>query len=119
MAQIFHNDDHDTVVKKYAELVRKNNPEKFRVTMNMEEGKEVMIAGVAPDIIIKDASGVDILLAIEVETATSINSDQALERWKPIAEQVPVFQLLLPKGTVARAKRMCKKLGIKARFQEY
>ncbi len=119
MAQILHSDDHDTVVRKYTELVLKNNPDKFRIATNLEGSDRIMVAGLAPDIVIQDAKGAEILVAIEVETATSIDNNQAAERWKPISEKAPVFQLLLPKGTVARAKRICKKLGIKAKLQEY
>ena len=119
MAQIFPNDDHDTVVRKYAELVGKNNPDKFKVSTKLTSDKPVEIDGQVPDIVLQDASGSEILIAIEVETVSSISLEQAQECWKPVADAVPVFQILTPKGTTARVNRLCKKLGIKARLQEY
>lgn len=119
MAQIFHHDDHDTVVRKYAELIMKNNPGQFKVTTNLDDSESVEVGGISPDIVLHDSSGNDLLTVIEVETAASVGSEQAEARWKPISEGAPVLQIIVPKGTQARARRICKKLGIKARFQEY
>ncbi len=119
MAQIFSDDDHDTVVKKYAELVQKNNPEQFRVYTILTEGNDIKLGGLTPDIVLSDNEGNKVITVIEVETATSIDLTQAETRWKPIASAVANFQLLVPKGTSGRAKRLCKKIGIKSKIQEY
>ncbi len=119
MAKIHSYDDHDTVVRKYAELVKKNNPDQFTVFTNLADSDVVRVGEIAPDIVLKDAKGSKILTAIEVETSISIDNTQAEERWKPIADAVASFQLLIPKGTLARANRICKKIGIKAKLQEY
>jgi len=119
MAKILSSDDHDTVVRKDAELVDKNNPGQYKVFTNLAGSDQVSVAGISPDIVLKHAESGQILTAIEVETDTSISGDSAEERWKTIAEAIPLFKILVRKGTLARAKRICKKLGIKARFQEY
>ena len=119
MAQIYHTDDHDTVVRKFAELVEKNNPGKFLVITALSEGKPVEVGGVRPDIILRSPDGKKTLLVIEVETADTINETQAAERWKPISTAAPAFQLVIPKGNLPRAKRFCRRLDIKARFQEF
>jgi len=118
MAQLKHSDDHDTVVRKYSELITKNNPNKFVIKTLLSEGKSVEVAGIIPDILLLNDEG-SVLTAIEVETVSSVGSDTSTERWKQISGSVKEFQILLPKGTQARAKRLCKKLGIKARLQEY
>jgi len=119
MAKIHSYDDHDTVVRKYAELVQKNNPDQFKVFTNLADGDIAKVGGIAPDIVLKDTKGSKILTVIEVESSTSIDNTRAEERWKPIADAVKSFQLLIPKGTLARANRICKKIGIKAKLQEY
>ncbi|MDP8237761.1 MAG: hypothetical protein P9X24_01610 [Candidatus Hatepunaea meridiana] len=119
MAQIFSYDDHDTVVRKYAELVQKNNPEQYRVVTCFDEGEKAELGGVIPDIALFDPKGTEIQTVIEVETATSISNIQAESRWKPIADAAPAFQLLIPKGALAKTKRLCKKIDIKAKYQEY
>ncbi len=118
MAQLKHSDDHDTIVRKYSELIAKNNPDKYGIQSLLSEGKSVEVAGIIPDILLLNEDG-SILTAIEVETVSSVGSDASTVRWKQISGSVKEFQVLLPKGTQARAKRLCKKLGIKARLQEY
>jgi hypothetical protein len=118
MAQLKHSDDHNTVIKKYSELIAKSNPNKFGIQTLFSEGKSVEVAGIIPDILLLNEEG-SVLTAIEVETVSSVGSDTSTERWKQISGSVAEFQILLPKGTQARANRICKKLGIKARLQEY
>jgi hypothetical protein len=117
MVQIFHTDDHNSVAHKYADLVLKNNPGKYKVYVIGE--KPAKVGGLESDIVLKDPSGKKLVLAIEVETNDSLSLEQAEARWKPIAAKAPAFQVVLPKGTLARAKRFCKQLEIKAKFYEY
>ncbi|MCF7810580.1 hypothetical protein K9N50_06295 [bacterium] len=118
MAKLSHSDDHETVIKKYSELIEKNNPDKFRIRTSLPGGEGLEIADMIPDIVLLDKDS-EALIAIEAETVSSVGSDESVERWKAIAGAVKEFQILLPKGTQARANRICKKLGIKVRFQEY
>ncbi len=118
MVQIFPNDDHDTIVRKFADMVRKNNPDLFRVVTNLPGDEAVEIAGTAPDILLLNPEDSAPRVAIEVETAATVSQSRAEQRWLPIAGAVPKFQVVLPKGTVNRAKRYCKRLGIKAAFHE-
>lgn len=66
MAQIFRDDDHDTVVKKYAELVQKNNPEQFRVFTILTKGNDIKLGGLTPDIVLNDNEGNKVITVIEV-----------------------------------------------------
>ncbi len=125
MAQIYRTDDHDTVLRKFAELIEKNNPGKFQISTALDEGGDrgdrgsVEIGGVKPDIVLKSSDGDQILLVIEVETSSTISLVQASQRWKPISAAAPAFQVVVPKGSLNSVRRLCRRLEIKARFQEY
>ena len=118
MGQIFHTDDHDAVVAKYAELVRKNNPDKYKI-VTAGEGHAVKVGGVQADIVLKDVAGKKNLLFIEVETMASLTDRQATDRWQPISGAGTPLQLVIPKGTLQRVKRLCKGAGVKATYYEY
>ena len=118
MAQIYSSDDHDTIIRKFADQILKNNPDQFKAIVNLPEEKTIELAGIVPDILLVDPTNDKPQVAIEVETAETLTENHAETRWKPISTSVPRFQVVLPKGTVNRAKRYCKKLGIKAAFHE-
>lgn len=115
MSQIFAQDDHNTIARKFAELVQKNNPDTLRVQINADDKT---VIGSEPDVAIYDLND-KLTLAVEIETMDTLSDEQALQRWKPIADKAPSFQIVLPKGTLARVKRICKRNGIKAKFQVY
>ncbi len=119
MAQIFRTDSHDTVVAKYADLIHKNNPDAYQVIAVGGEGKPVKVGGIIPDVLLKDAAGKKNLLAIEVETAATLAKPPVGERWQPLAESGTPLELVIPKGTLARVKRLCKAAGVKAKYYEY
>ena len=119
MAQIFRDDDHDTVIRKYAELVEKNNPDQYVVKTSIAEKKPNLVGKIAPDIVLYSSSGDKIMTVIEVETDASLGNDTAEKRWKPISEEAPALQILVPKGAISKTNRICKKYGIKARIQEF
>jgi len=119
MAKILREDDHDTVVRKYAELVEKNNPDQYVVKTNIGGDRGNLIGEITPDIVLYNLSGEKIITAIEIETNESLSSKTAAMRWKPIIDRVPSLQILVPKGTAAKTKRICKKFGIKAKIQEF
>ena len=119
MAQIFRTDSHDTVVAKYADLIHKNNPDAYRVLAAGSDGKPAKVGGVTPDILLKDATGKNNILAIEVETAATLARPQVKERWQPMANSGTPLEIVIPKGTLARVKRLCKAAGIKAKFYEF
>ena len=118
MAQIFRTDDHDTIVRKFADQISKNNPEQYRVYMNLPGEENLEIAGLIPDILLIDPDSSTPLIGIEVETVATLNEERVKERWKPLSEALPRFQVVLPKGTLNRAKRYSKSWNIKAAFHE-
>ncbi len=129
MPRIFPQDDHDTVVQKFATQFQKNNPDKFEVIIGTDDKISAYTVGdIKPDIALfhRDETNPDRsdysekpTLIIEVETVGTLTEKQAIQRWKPISEVATLFQLVVPKGVSARAKRYCKRLKIKAQFQEY
>lgn len=118
MAQIFRTDDHDTVIRKFADQISKNNPDQYDVYMNLPGEKKLTIAGLIPDILLVDPETSEPLIGIEVETVTTLNEEQVLTRWKPLSGALPRFQVVIPKGTLNRVKRYCKSRNIKAAFHE-
>jgi len=118
MAQIYNTDDHDTIVRKFADQILKNSPDQFKAIVNLPEEKTIELAGIVPDILLVNPADDKPQVAIEVETTETLSENRAETRWKPISTAVSRFQVVLPKGTVNRAKRYCKKLGIKAAFHE-
>lgn len=117
MTQIFPTDDHDTVVAKYADLIRKNNPDRYQVITAAESPGRTAVPH--PDIVLKDPTGKKTVLAIEIETVPTLADPAAPERWKSCAAKFPALQVAVPKGTLKRAKRLGKHLGAKIRFLEY
>ena len=118
MAQIFKTDDHDTILRKFADQVVKNNPDKYQVTVNLPDEDQVEVGGVRPDIVLVNPEDSSLEIAIEIETASTLTETQASDKWRPISASVPKFIVVLPKGMVNRAKRYCKRFGIKASFHE-
>lgn len=119
MTQIYHSDDHDTIVRKFADRILKNNRDRYKVYTNLPGDEAQTIGSHEPDIVLKSVEGGTVELIIEVETIDSLTENQASERWAPLAEATSKLQAVIPKGTLARAKRYCKRLGIKVKFQEY
>jgi hypothetical protein len=117
--KIYHTDDHDTVIRKYAETVQKNNPDKYQVRMILDEEEITEIGGIKPDLILYSPNTQEPVLVIEVETLETLSESQAEERWLPLSKSTKSLQIIIPKGTLVRARGFCRKLGIKAGFQEY
>ncbi len=116
MAQIFPTDDHNTIIRKFADQISKNNPDRYTVYVNLPGEENFEIAGMIPDILLVDPAESKPLIAIEVETAATLKDERVKDRWKPLSEAVSRFQVVIPKGTLNRAKRYCKNLDIKAAF---
>jgi len=67
MAQLRHTDDHDTVIRKYSELITKNNPDEFKIITSLSEGENKKLEGIVPDILLQDKNN-------EIHTNYIINS---------------------------------------------
>ncbi|MDP8229473.1 MAG: hypothetical protein P9M15_08485 [Candidatus Electryoneaceae bacterium] len=52
MAQIFPKDDHDTIVRKFADLIQKNNPDKYQVRTFLDGLPLLWVGEHVPDIIL-------------------------------------------------------------------
>lgn len=64
-----------------------------------------------PDIVVVDNPGPIVKIVAEVETASTVNEDEALREWRPFAEVAPLY-LYVPVGYAERAKTIVKKLRI-------
>ena len=64
-----------------------------------------------PDIVVVGRPGQWLRLMAEIETADSVNDEQAQSRWLPCSRQGDLL-IYVPAGCVAAAKRLCTKHGI-------
>lgn len=115
MTKILHTDDHDTVAQKFASLIAKNNPDEYAITIYRPSNE----AELKPDITLENPKTGELEMAIEVETNQTLTEETAQSRWVTSSNIAPKLQIVIPKGTLNRARRYAKKLGIKTSFYEY
>ena len=57
---------------------------------------------------------------MEVETADSVNTEECLSQWRKYYSEIKAtFYLVVPVSSLNRAKELCQKCGINARFTTY
>lgn len=64
-----------------------------------------------PDIVVVEDPENHTKMLAQVETAETVNEEQAQREWKPLADLGPLY-LYVPVGYADEAKRICKKLRI-------
>jgi hypothetical protein len=68
----------------------------------------------APDIVVIDTSGNQVKIHVAVETAHTVNEEAARRRWLPYSQLADsAFYIYVPVGYGGRAKRLCRRLGIR------
>jgi len=68
-----------------------------------------------PDIVVVDTPGNVLKILAQVETVETVTEERAREVWAPYAAlRDAAFYLFVPVGYGAAAKRICKKLGVRA-----
>jgi hypothetical protein len=96
----FPNDEHpdlETIV---------NEPEP-RISVGNWQGRDLF-----PDIVVVKKPGQWLQLMAEVETADTVNDEEAEREWKPYGN-VGELLLYVPAGYAGKAKDLCKKHGVR------
>ncbi|WP_203293507.1 hypothetical protein [Luteirhabdus pelagi] len=105
---------HDNVIKSAQRFL--NNTD-FDIYTNPGGQKNAGIGNLYPDIILTDKNKKTVKFFIEVETAESINLNEATSQWKKYANGIQAsFYLLVPRNYRELANRLCKQVGISVRF---
>lgn len=105
---------HDNVINSAQRFL--NNTD-FDIYTNPGGHKNAGIGDLYPDIILTDKGKTTVKFFIEVETADSINLNEATNQWKKYANGIRAsFYLLIPTNQKAKANNLCKQVGISVRF---
>jgi hypothetical protein len=107
--------EHDEVIQAAFNNLDKVN---HRVYINPNQQKNTHINGQYPDIIITPSKENTVNFIIEVETADSVNSNEALQ-WRKYSQLGGTFYLLVPLQSKTLAELICRQNNIKARFGTY
>lgn len=107
---------HDRVIQAAFEHLDKMDHD---VYINPGTNKQTSINGEYPDIIITKKNDINVKWIIEVETADSINQNEAINQWSPYSKLGGTFYLLIPKNSRNLAEQICVQNNIKARFGTY
>jgi hypothetical protein len=108
---------HDTVIEHVGDFL---NLEEFNIFLNPNGLKNAGINQNYPDIILTDKATNNVSFIIEVETADSINANEAKGQWKKYADEIQAsFYLLIPQNKKTIAVNLCRLLNINARFGTY
>ncbi len=84
-----------------------NEPSRRLSVGKSADGKDLF-----PDIVVVGRPGQWLRLMAEVETADSVNDEQAQNEWLPYSRQGDLL-IYVPAGCAAAAKRLCQKYKIK------
>jgi len=112
---IFGQNEHDGVIQAAFNNLDKVN---HQVYTNPNQQKSTSINGQYPDIIITPKNDKTVKFVIEVETADSVNTNEAAQ-WRTYSQLGGVFYLLVPLQSKALAELICRQNSIKARFGTY
>jgi len=112
-----------TLHDKIIEIAASANANNFEVRTNPNGEKNWFIRDGAeqyyPDLVLLPNGATQSTIIIEVETDESVEEDHAEEQWVPYSRLGRKFYLLVPSTCTARAKAICRRLGIAAYFGQY
>ena len=108
---------HDRVIQVAFDRLDKTNHD---VYINPGSKKNIWIGNNYPDIVMVKKGTTTVDFIIEVETSDSINLVEATNQWKKYAKEIKAsFYLLVPFNQKNLAIKLCKQVGISARFGTY
>lgn len=111
------DDIHDKVVR---DIVSQLNTETYAVYINPGQEKNAGIGDNYPDVILTKKNESIVRFIMEVETVDSISTDEAIKQWKKYTEEISAtFYLVVPLTSLKKAKELCQREGINARFVTY
>lgn len=110
-------DLHDKVISEIKKVLNQDN---FDIYTNPGQEKNAGISDNYPDIIMTRKGTTDVRFILEVETATSINLDEAINQWKKYSNEInATFYLVVPEESSKRAQELVRQVGINVRFATY
>jgi len=108
---------HDNVIQAATSRLDSKN---YDIYTNPGSSKRNGIGGNYPDIILTKKGERTVKFIIEVETADSVNIIEATNQWKKYATEIKAsFYILVPLASKNLAIKLCKQIGISARFGTY
>lgn len=111
------NDIHDKVVH---DIVSHLNTETYDVYINPGQEKNAGIGDNYPDVILTEKNSTTVKFIMEVETVESVSQDEALRQWKKYVSEInATFYLVVPVSSLKKAKELCQRERINARFTTF
>lgn len=111
------NNIHDKIVH---DIVSHLNTESYDVYINPGQEKNAGIGDNYPDVILTEKNGTTVKFIMEVETVESVSQEEALRQWKKYVSEInATFYLVVPISSLKKAKELCQREGINARFTTF
>lgn len=108
--------NHDRIIE---EIVLHLNQEKYDVYTNQGHEHNAGIDGNYPDVILTEKGSTTVKFIMEIETIDSVN-EESKNQWKKYYDEIKAtFYLVVPASTLNRAKELCQRFGINARYTTY
>lgn len=108
---------HDRVVK---EIVSHLNQTKYDIYTNPGQEKNAGIGDNYPDVIMTEKDTKTVKFILEVEVADTITQEEADRQWKKYATEINAsFYIVVPIQSLNKAKELCQKNNINARFATF
>lgn len=108
---------HDKVVQN---IVSHLNTITYDVYTNPGQEKNAGIGDNYPDVILTEKNGTTVKFIMEVETTDSVSKEEAVRQWKKYVSEInATFYLVVPIGSLKKAKDLCQREGINSRFATY
>lgn len=108
---------HDRVIEIASNNLKNSN--RYKVYTNPGNSKNTRIGELYPDIILTPMNDNRIQFIIEVETADSVNANEAITQWKSYSTLGGTFYLLVPQQSRILAENLCRMYSIRAKFGIY
>lgn len=108
---------HDKVVR---DIVSHLNTVTYDVYINPGQEKNAGIGDNYPDVILTEKNSTTVKFIMEVETVESVSQEEATRQWKKYVSEInATFYLVVPALSLKKAKDLCQREGINARFTTY
>ena len=105
---------HDKVIEVAAENLRQTN--NYLVYTNPGTQHNTRIGNLYPDLILTPLNSNNVQFIIEVETADSVNANEALSQWKAYSNLGGIFYLIVPQESRILAENIFRQYGIQVKF---
>ena len=108
---------HDRVVR---EIVGHLNQKSYDIYTNPGQEKNAGIGDNYPDVIMTEKGSKTVKFFLEVEVTESVTQEEATRQWKKYATEINAsFYIVVPIQSLNKAKELCQKNNINARFATF